>query len=114
MTTYCDNESCRFCAIDTELAEGGVKVCTVAPIFIRVKSLKAWMLKCNTYKYRPVWDVLKPIVPIGFDGLYPGQIKPTVWVEAPAPVLPGPPEEDSGRVDTLYNKYLTVEQECDT
>jgi hypothetical protein len=73
---YCNNETCRFCAIDTELARGGVKVCTVDPVFIRVGSLKEWMLKCNNYKYRPIGQTIKPIVPIGFDGLYPGQLKP--------------------------------------
>ena len=73
---YCNNEGCRFCAIDTEQARGGVKVCTVDPIMIRVGTLKDWMLKCNSYKYRPVGQTIKPIVPIGFDGLYPGQIKP--------------------------------------
>ena len=91
---YCDNESCRFCAIDTELARGGVKVCTVDPMLARVRTLKDWMLKCNSYKYRPVGQTIKPIVPIGFDGLYPGQIKPisenwaiksTVGPTAPAP-----------------------------
>jgi len=90
---YCNNEDCRFCSIDTELARGGVKVCTVDPIFIRVGSLKEWMMKCNSYKYRPVGQVIKPIVPIGFDGLYPGQIKPTVWVE-PVPEVETFSEEE--------------------
>jgi NAD(P)-dependent dehydrogenase (short-subunit alcohol dehydrogenase family) len=77
-----------------ELAKGGVRVCTVAPSFIRVDSLKDWMLKCNSYKYRPIGAVIEPIGMLGQDGLYPGQIRPfnedylvrsTVIVTAPEP-----------------------------
>jgi hypothetical protein len=93
--TYCDNEGCRFCSIDTELAKGGVKVCTVVPMMIRVGTLKGWMLKCNSYKYRPLGQKIQPIVPIGFDGLFPGQIKPPAIWQEPV-VLP------------------TSEEECDT
>lgn len=73
---FCNRDDCRFCAIDNELARGGVMVCTVEPIMIGVESLKPWMLKCNSYKYRPAGQQIRPVVPVDFDGLYPGQIKP--------------------------------------
>jgi len=94
---YCNNPGCRFCAIDTEAADGGVMVCTVDPIMINVESLKPWMMKCNNYKYRPVGEKIQPLCPsVGKDGLYPGQIKP------PTDYSDYDPAEETG------------EKECDT
>ena len=76
--TYCFNTGCRFCAVDVESVPGGANVCTVEPILITVESLRGWMLKCNSYKYRPAGQSLGPVTPIGKDGLYPGQIKPPI------------------------------------
>jgi hypothetical protein len=80
-----------------ELAEGGVKVCTVNPIFIRVDDLQDWMLKCNSYKYRPVGAVIEPIgMMLGHDGLYPGQIRPVNenYLERTTVVVTAPAEEE--------------------
>jgi hypothetical protein len=71
--TYCLNTGCRHCATDIE---NGTIICTIDPQLIGVGTLKGWMVKCNSYKYRPAGQSLGPVTPIGADGLYPGQIKP--------------------------------------
>jgi hypothetical protein len=66
-------------------------------MLIGVDTLKGWMVKCNSYKYRPAGQSLQPVGgPIGKDGLYPGQIK------APIDYSDADPDEDGG------------EEECET
>jgi hypothetical protein len=100
-----------------ELAKGGVKVCTVAPSFIRVDSLKEWMLKCNSYKYRPVGAVIESIGMLGVDGLYPGQIRPynEEWIERVTVGVTAPAEGPKGGEVPISSGNITIEdQECET
>lgn len=79
MAIYCKNTRCRYCFTDVE--ESNRLVCTTNPSFITIPESRVFVLKCNTYLKRDLEDFLRPICPIGSDGLFPGQLKLTMAEE---------------------------------
>jgi hypothetical protein len=111
---YCNNSGCRHCSINLEV--DGL-VCTLDEAsFITVATLQGWMLKCNSYKYRPAGEAIQPNISpgLGADGLYPGQIKPPMDYTDfdPEEIIVPPPVVAA--VLTDQGDYPTVEPECDT